>query len=106
MTPISTATSLKLPSASSPQPLAPKLGGKDSPELREAFQDFVGQSFFSQVLSEMRKSVGKPAYFHGGMGEEMFQQQLDQILVERMSEASSEQFSEPMYDLFMLGRQS
>lgn len=106
MTPISTTTSLKLPSASSPQSPAPKRCGKDSPELREAFQDFVGQSFFSQVLSEMRKSVGKPAYFHGGMGEEMFQQQLDQILVERMSEASSEQFSQPMYDLFMLGRQS
>src|SRR5687767_11767092 len=106
MTPISTTTSINLPSASSPLPPAPKLGGKDSPELREAFQDFVGQSFFSQVLSEMRKSVGKPAYFHGGMGEEMFQQQLDQILVERMSEASSEQFSQPMYDLFMLGRQS
>lgn len=105
MTSISTSIAPALPPASSPQPQAPKLGGKDSPQLREAFQDFVGQSFFSQVLAEMRKSVGEPAYFHGGMGEEMFQQQLDQILVERMSDASSEQFSQPMYDLFMLGRQ-
>jgi hypothetical protein len=93
-----------LPSASLPQPPAPDLGSKDSPELREAFQDFVGQSLFGQMLSEMRKSVDKPAYFHGGMGEEMFQQQLDQVLVERISEASSETISQPMYELFMLSR--
>jgi hypothetical protein len=81
-----------------------KLGGKDSPELRKAFDDFVGQSFFSQVLSQMRKTVDKPAYFHGGLGEELFQGQLDQVMVEELSNASARSFSEPMYELFMLGR--
>jgi hypothetical protein len=94
------------PPGAGPQPPAPTLGGKDSPELREAFQDFVGQSLFGQLLSEMRNSVGKPAYFHGGMGEEMFQQQLDQVLVERISEASAKTLSQPMYELFMLAPQS
>ena len=78
--------------------------GNDSPELREAFNDFVGQSFFSQLLSQMRKTVGKPAYFHGGMGEELFQGRLDEVLVEHLSEASGDTFSKPMYDLFMMRR--
>ena len=90
--------------ASSPSVTPPALNGKDSPELREAFTDFVGQSFFSQVLSQMRKTVGKPAYFHGGMGEDLFQARLDEVLVEHLSEATGESFSQPMYELFMLGR--
>jgi hypothetical protein len=56
------------------------------------------------MMSAMRKTVDKPAYFHGGRSEEVFQSQLDQILSERMSEASAEQFTGPMFDLFTLGR--
>jgi len=82
----------------------PPTAGKDSSELREAFDDFVGQSFFSQMLSQMRKTVDKPAYFHGGMGEDLFQARLDEVMVDHLSEAAGETFSKPMYDLFMLGR--
>ncbi len=70
-------------------------------EIREAFDSFVGQLFFGQMLKAMRKTVGKPAYFHGGQTEEIFQQQLDQVLGEKLSEASRHQFSGPMFDLFM-----
>lgn len=73
-------------------------------ELREAFQDFVGQTFYGQMLSAMRKTVGKPAYLHGGRAEEVFQQQLDQVLAEKLSEATADTFSEPMYQLFTLSR--
>jgi hypothetical protein len=90
------------PAASGARP--PVVPGKNSPELREAFDDFVGQSFFSQLLSQMRKTVGKPAYFHGGMGEELFQGRLDEVLVEHLSEASGDTFSKPMFDLFMMPR--
>jgi hypothetical protein len=75
-----------------------------SPDLKEAFSDFVGQTFFGQLIASMRKTVGKPAYFHGGRGEEVFQGQLDQMLAERMSDASREQFAEPMFELFQLPR--
>lgn len=75
------------------------------PELRKAFDSFVGQTFFGQMLQAMRKTVGKPAYFHGGRAEEIFQQQLDQVLGEKLSEASAEKFSGPMFELFRLGRQ-
>ena len=87
-------------------PLAPTAAAqgdarKDETEVREAFDSFVGQLFFGQMLKAMRKTVGKPAYFHGGQAEEIFQQQLDQVLGEKLSEASRHQFSGPMFDLFM-----
>jgi flagellar protein FlgJ len=77
----------------------------DPTELREAFDDFVGQTFFSQMLSAMRKTVDKPAYFHGGRTEEIFQSQLDQALSEELSEAAASTFTDPMFELFTLQRQ-
>jgi hypothetical protein len=79
--------------------------GNDTPELKQAFTDFVGQSFFGELLKQMRATVGKPAYMHGGFGEDVFQSQLDQVLVERISDASAATFSDPMYQL-MLARRS
>lgn len=91
--------------SATPDPRLPNpASGRNTPELREAFHDFVGQSFFSQLLSQMRKTVEKPAYFHGGMGEDLFQQRLDEVLVEHLSEATGETFSQPMFDLFMMPR--
>lgn len=71
---------------------------------KEAFTDFVGQTFFGHLMSSMRATVQKPAYFHGGRGEEVFQGQLDQLMVDNMSKASSKTFAEPMYDLFTMQR--
>jgi len=72
--------------------------------LRQAFRDFVGQTLFGQLLSSMRNTVGKPAYFHGGRAEEVFTQQLDQVLVEQITEASASTVADPMYELFNLQR--
>lgn len=71
-------------------------------KLQEAFTDFVGQTFYGQLLGAMRKTVGKPAYFHGGRAEEVFQKQLDQVLSEYMTEASADSFAKPMFELFQL----
>lgn len=79
-------------------------GTPGNPALRKAFDDFVGQTFFQQMLASMRKTVGKPAYLHGGHAEEVFQGQLDQALAEKMSDASADSFTGPMYDLFTLPR--
>lgn len=73
-------------------------------ERREAFDDFVGQTFYGQMLSAMRKTVDKPAYFHGGRAEEVFQAQLDQTLAEHLSDSTAEQFTGPMFELFNLAR--
>ncbi len=76
----------------------------DDPELRKAFNDFVGQTFFGQMLGAMRKTVDKSAYMHGGRTEEVFQAQLDQVLAEKLSDASAESFTDPMWELFNLPR--
>ena len=44
----------------------------DKDELREKFTQFVGETFFGQMIKSMRSTVGKPAYFHGGQAEEAF----------------------------------
>jgi Rod binding domain-containing protein len=76
----------------------------DNEQLRGAFNDFVGQTFFSQMLQSMRKTVGKSAYFNGGRAEEIFTGQLDQVLAEKMSTSCAEKFTDPMYELFTAQR--
>ncbi|MGO8690489.1 MAG: rod-binding protein [Thermoguttaceae bacterium] len=52
----------------------------------------------------MRSTLGTPAYFNGGRAEEVFTQQLDQVLGQKLSQTSADQFTAPMYHLFSLGR--
>ena len=85
-------------------PRPPAVEGNEDIEARDAFQSFVGQSLFGQLLRAMRKTVGKPAYFHGGRTEEVFQQQLDQVLAEKIAETSAARVAEPMYELFTMQR--
>lgn len=87
-----------------PAKMPERLGASQNSELRKAFDDFVGETFFGQMLRSMRKTVGKPAYFNGGKAEEIFQQQLDQVLAEKVSKASADKFSGPMFELFTLQR--
>jgi hypothetical protein len=70
---------------------------------RETFDKFVGETFFGQMLKALRSTVDKPAYFHGGRGEEVFQTQLDQMLAERMSKATAHTFTGPMFEQFKAG---
>mgnify|MGYP002623083540 CR=1 FL=1 len=94
--------------ADAPQTLdAPKtkLETVDETKLRDTFNQFVGETFFSQLIKSMRSSLGKPAYFHGGRAEEVFQGQLDQMLSEQFAKDSADQIASPMYELFQLNRQ-
>lgn len=96
----------KIGSAPSPMVASSTLNTRgisnENPELKKAFTDFVGQTFYGQMLKSLRSTVEKPAYFHGGRAEEMFQEQMDQILSEKFSEATAEKFAGPMFDLFCL----
>jgi Rod binding domain-containing protein len=69
-----------------------------SPELRKAFNSFVGEALFGQLLAQMRKTVGKPAYFHGGQAEEIFRGQLDQVLSQRLTESAGHSFSDRLFE--------
>jgi len=92
------------PSSEPRVPLAARRSGHDTPELKQAFTDFVGQTFFGELMKQMRATLDKPAFFHGGMGEEIFQSQLDHIMVERISDNSASKLSDPMYHLLMAPR--
>ena len=76
----------------------------ENEDLRKAFQDFVGQTLFSQMIASMRKTQEGAAYFNGGRAEKIFQGQLDQVLSEKLSEASASKISDPMFKLFQLQR--
>ncbi len=81
-------------------PAAPSAKAPENPALRKAFDQFVGQTFYGQMLQAMRKSQSKPAYFNGGRAEEIFTQQLDQVLTQKLSDAGADKLSGPMYELF------
>jgi Rod binding domain-containing protein len=68
-------------------------------KLQDAYRQFVGKTFFGEMLKAMRSTLDKPAYFHGGQTEEVFRAQLDQHLADHMTEASAEQFADPMFRL-------
>jgi flagellar protein FlgJ len=87
--------------------VAAKDAGEDSKgddKLRDAFQSFVGETLFSQMLKSARKTQNKPAYFHGGRAEEMFQQQLDQVLAEKIAKSDGGSYSDAMFELFTMKR--
>lgn len=91
--PFSPPASLNAPAAESSAP--------GDAKLRETFDSFVGETFYGLLLKSMRSTLDKPAYFHGGRAEEVFQQQLDQILSEKLSDESAGQFTQPMYEVFL-----
>jgi Rod binding domain-containing protein len=76
----------------------PRLASNKTEELREQFTQFVGEAFYGQMLKAMRSTVGKPAYFHGGRAEEVFQGQLDQQMSEHLTKASADKLAEPMFE--------
>lgn len=84
---------------------APNAPSAEQLSEREAFDRFVGGTFYRQMLGAMQKTVHKPAYFHGGQAEEMFRGQLNEILADKMAEATADQFTGPMFELFQLSRQ-
>lgn len=75
-------------------------------DLEEKFTQFVGQTLFGSMLASLRKTLGKPAYMHGGRTEEVFQKQLDQVIVEDLTEASADSIASPMFDLFKMQKGS
>ena len=103
--PISTISPAQLSQMIPPAAKPPAGTAAEGSELRAAFDSFVGEVFFGQMLKAMRKAVGKPAYFHGGRTEEIFTQQLDQVLAEKLSNSSARKFSGPMFELFSMRRQ-
>ena len=83
-----------------PSQLSSKGGETDvekARDLKETFAQFVGETFYGEMLKSMRSSVGKPAYFHGGMAEEQFQSQLDMHISQDLATSDNNPFAEGMF---------
>src|SRR4051794_13317356 len=84
--------------AGEPASLASPNGNDKADDVRDKFTQFVGESFFGQMMKAMRSTVGKPAYFYGGRAEEVFQGQLDQTMAQHLTKASASKFADPMFE--------
>ena len=80
-----------------PGPQDPQEQRANASEVRDAYRQFVGTTFYGQMLKAMRSTLGKPAYFHGGRGEEVFRNQLDQQLADQLTAATADQVADPMF---------
>jgi Rod binding domain-containing protein len=93
---------INLNSTTNIQPLRPTFTSdeqrvKNAGDLKQAFNDFVGKSFYGEMLKSMRSTVGEPAYFHGGNAEKIFQQQLDHQLADDMTKSNSGDLANAMF---------
>jgi Rod binding domain-containing protein len=58
----------------------------DREVLRQHASRFVNVTFLSVLMRAMRKTVHRTGLLDGGRGEEIFRQQLDTVLIDRMSD--------------------
>lgn len=63
----------------------PNAGLEEARGRRDAFGQFVGETFIGQMLKAMRQTVQEPAYFHGGSAEKQFQARLDAQLAQDLA---------------------
>lgn len=110
--PSTISSALQQPSPTPPRDKPAELGEQvlqtqpASDQLEDAFQDFVGQTFFAEMIKAYRSTQQPSAYFHGGRAEEIFQGQFDQLMTEQLSDSSAEKLSKPMLELFLLNRKT
>ncbi len=67
-------------------------------ETRSLYRQSIGGTFFRQMMKALRSSTGQAAYFNGGQAEKIFQSQFDELMIEKLSEASGGIFSDAMFE--------
>ena len=63
-------------------------GNADHDELVKTTQKWVSQTFFGEMLKQMRNSPFKDKMFSGGRGGEAFQEMFDQKMADKMAKGS------------------
>jgi hypothetical protein len=82
-----TVAQAKLPSASAGTSRA---NGSD--EFKQKFNEVLSQTMYGTMLKSVRKTSHKTPYFNGGRTEEVFGQQFDQVLAEKMGKRDAGKF--------------
>ncbi len=81
------------------KPKKEKTETAEDKQVRELVHQFVGQTLYGQMIKSMRSTQSQNPYFHGGRAEEIFQGQLDMVLTDALTQASSGSLSDPIYKL-------
>lgn len=69
-------------------------------ELRDVIDRTLGSVFYGPLLRAARNSSFKGTLGHGGQGEEMFQNQLDQVLAERAGRATATDLGDVLFNRY------
>ena len=67
---------------------------KGNAEFAQKFNEVLGQTMYGMMLKSLRKTSHKTPYFNGGRTEEVFGQQLDQVLAEKMGRRDAGKFGQ------------
>jgi len=74
----------------------PEDGQSDAARLRKVAEDFEAV-FLYQVVKQMRKTVQQEKLFHGGMGEDVFTEMMDEELAKQMAGRGSTGIADLLY---------
>lgn len=91
-------SSLPLPQPQFADSSEKQLQSKDRDKLRSTFDEAVAATFYRQMFKSLRASTGKAGLIANSQSEKMFQQQLDEVLIEKMSKASGSSFTSDLFE--------
>src|SRR5262245_28107762 len=68
--------------------------------VREKFQDFVGGTFYKEMLKSLRAAQRPSKYLNGGQAEKIFQGQMDQQIAEDLAHQYAGHLAAPLFDSY------
>ena len=71
---------------------------------KEAFTQFVGETFYSILVKQMREGTGKSSLFGDSSATRAYEQQFDTMMVQSLARKDASGLSSAMYELHKLGR--
>jgi Rod binding domain-containing protein len=80
--------------------IAEKTPPKGQLAVREKFQDFVGGTFYKEMLKSLRAAQKPSKYLNGGQAEKIFQGQMDQQIAENLARQYGGSLAAPLFESY------
>jgi Rod binding domain-containing protein len=78
-----------------------KTPAKGQLAVREKFQDFVGGTFYKEMLKALRAAQKPSKYLNGGQAEKIFQGQMDQEIAEDLARKYAGHLADPLFESYL-----
>jgi Rod binding domain-containing protein len=79
---------------------ATKTPAKGELAVREKFQDFVGGTFYKEMLKALRAAQKPSKYLNGGQAEKICQSQMDQQIAEDLAHQYAGHLAAPLFESY------